>query len=63
MFRTTFASLYKGDEADRTSIMGHTSTAFTLEKYRNPIVVRRQQSIEELDRRLKVVRIDQKLQA
>jgi len=26
-------------------------------------VVRRQQSIEELDRRLKVVRIDQKLQA
>jgi integrase len=63
MCRTTFASLFEGDEADRTSIMGHSSTAFTLAKYRKPIQDRRQKSIEELDERLKVVRIDKKLQA
>jgi integrase len=63
MCRTTFASLYLGDEADRSSIMGHTSTAFTLERYRKPIMERRHNSIEELDRRLKVVRIDKKRQA
>ena len=57
MCRTTFASLFDGDEADRSSIMGHTSTAFTLERYRKPIMERRQRSVEELDRRLKVVPI------
>jgi integrase len=55
--RTTFASLFQGDEADRTSIMGHTDTKFTLERYRKPIMERRQRSVEELDRRLKVVPI------
>ena len=55
--RTTFATLFDGDEADRSSIMGHTSTAFTLKRYRKPIMERRQQSVEELDRRLKVVSI------
>jgi integrase len=59
MCRTTFASLFEGDEADRSSIMGHTSTAFTLEHYRKPIMERRQKSVEELDKRLrrKVVEI------
>jgi len=57
MCSTTFASLFQGDEADRTSIMGHSSTAFTLELYRKPIMERRQRSVEELDRRLKVVSI------
>jgi integrase len=60
MCRTTFATLFEGDEADRTSIMGHTSTEFTLERYRKPLQERRQKSIEELDKRLKVVRIDKK---
>jgi integrase len=53
--RTTFASLFQGDEADRTSIMGHFSTAFTLERYRKPIMERRQVSVEELDKRLRKV--------
>jgi integrase len=63
MCRTTFASLFEGDEADRTSIMGHTSTAFTLKIYRKPIMDRRQKSVEDMDRRLRVVRIDKKRQA
>jgi integrase len=59
MCRTTFASLFQGDEADRTSIMGHHSSQFTLTRYRKPIMERRQKSIEELDQRLtKVVSID-----
>ena len=59
MCRTTFASLFQGDEADRTSIMGHHSTQFTLTRYRKPIMERRQKSIEELDQRIKkVVSID-----
>lgn len=62
MCRTTFGTLFDGDEADRSSIMGHTSTKFTLERYRKPIMERRQRSVEELDRRLKVVSI-QKRQA
>jgi integrase len=57
MCRTTFATLFEGDEADRSSIMGHTSTKFTLERYRKPIMERRQRSVEEIDRRLKVVSI------
>jgi len=60
MCRTTFASLFEGDAADRTSIMGHFDEKFTLAVYRKPIQERRQKSIEELDRRLKVVRIDKK---
>jgi integrase len=60
MCRTTFASLFQGDDADRTSIMGHFDEKFTLATYRKPIQERRQKSIEELDRRLKVVRIDNK---
>jgi hypothetical protein len=63
MCRTTFATLFEGDEADRTSIMGHTSTEFTLEKYRKPLQERRQKSIEELDKRLNMVRIDKKRSA
>src|ERR1019366_6639185 len=63
MCRTTFASLYDGDEADRTSIMGHFDAEFTLETYRKPLMERRQKSIEALDHRLKVVRIDQKRSA
>lgn len=55
MCRTTFATLFEGDEADRSSIMGHHSTKFTLEKYRKPIQDRRQRSVEELDQRLKKV--------
>ena len=59
MCRTTFATLFEGDEADRTSIMGHHSTQFTLTRYRKPIMERRQKSIEELDQRIKkVVSID-----
>ncbi len=61
MCRTTFATHWDGDEADRTSIMGHTSTAFTLERYRKPIMERRQRSVEELDRRLKVVPMKKKV--
>src|SRR5450759_3288998 len=61
--RTTFTTLFDGDEADRSSIMGHTSTAFTLKRYRKPIMERRQRSVEELDQRLKVVRINQKRHA
>ena len=57
MCRTTFATLFEGDEADRSSIMGHSSSALTLAIYRKPIMERRQQSVEELDRRLKVVPI------
>lgn len=53
--RTTFASMFEGDEADRTSIMGHTSPAFTLTRYRKPIQERRQKSVEELDARLRKV--------
>jgi hypothetical protein len=63
MCRTTFASLFQGDEADRTSIMGHVSPAFTLKVYRKPIMERRQNSVEDMDRRLRVVRIDKKRQA
>ena len=62
MCRTTFASLYDGDEADRTSIMGHYSTKFTLERYRKPVQVRRQQAVENLDRRFqKVVEMPKKV--
>jgi len=57
MCRTTFATLFEGDEADRTSIMGHFDTKFTLEKYRKPLEERRKQSVEELDRRPNVVPI------
>jgi hypothetical protein len=53
--RTTFATLFEGDEADRTSIMGHASTKFTLERYRKPIMERRQRSVEDLDQRLRKV--------
>jgi integrase len=61
--RTTFATLFEGDEADPSGIMGHTSTAFTLARYRKPLQERRQRSIEELDKRLKVVGIDKKRSA
>lgn len=54
--RTTFASLFDGDAADRTSIMGHTSEKFTLERYRKPIQERAQQSVEKMDLRLTVVK-------
>jgi integrase len=63
MCRTTFASLFEGDEADRTSIMGHHSTRFTLEHYRKPILERRQRSVEDLDRRLKVVKMPRRKRA
>lgn len=62
MCRTIFATLFDSDEADRSSIMGHTNIKFTLERYRKPTMERRQRSVEELDRRLKVVLI-QKRQA
>jgi integrase len=55
MCRTTFASLFDGDEADRTSIMGHHSARFTLERYRKPVQDRRQQSVENLDKRFQKV--------
>ncbi len=58
--RTTFASLFEGDEADRTSIMGHHSTKFTLETYRKPIMERRQASVEKLDERLRKVTVIKK---
>ena len=61
MCRTTFASLFEGDEADRSSIMGHTNTKFTLEVYRKPPQERRQRSVEDLDRRLKVVEMPKKV--
>jgi integrase len=62
MCRTTFASLFEGDEADRTSIMGHHSTKFTLERYRKPVQDRRQQAVENLDKRFqKVVEITKKV--
>jgi hypothetical protein len=60
MCRSTFATLFQGDEADRSSIMGHTDTKFTLERYRKPLMERRQKSVEELDRRLKVVSINKR---
>jgi integrase len=63
MCRTTFASLFEGDAADRTSIMGHYDEKFTLAVYRKPVFERRQKSIEALDQRLKVVRIDGKRSA
>jgi hypothetical protein len=43
--------------------MGHYDEKFTLAVYRKPIMERRQRSIEELDKRLKVVRIDKKRSA
>jgi hypothetical protein len=43
--------------------MGHTSTAFTFARYRKPLQERRQRSIEELDKRLKVAGIDKKRSA
>lgn len=55
MCRTTFASLFQGDEADRSSIMGHFETSFTLDVYRKPIMERRQKSVEEMDKRLRKV--------
>lgn len=55
MCRTTFATLFEGDEADRTSIMGHTDTEFTRERYRKALEERRKESVEQLDKRLKVV--------
>ena len=59
--RTTFASLYEGDEADRKSIMGHHSARFTLERYRKPVEDRRKKSVEDLDKRFrKVVEITKK---
>ena len=62
MCRTTFATLFEGDEADRTSIMGHHSTQFTLERYRKPIMERRQRAVEALDKRLlKVVEITKRV--
>ena len=60
MCRTTFATLYEGEEVDRTSIMGHFSTEFTRERYQRPVIDRRQLAVEALDKRLKVVRIDRK---
>lgn len=53
--RTTFASLFDGDAADRTSIMGHHSEAFTLTQYRKPIQERRQRAVEAMDERLRNV--------
>jgi integrase len=53
--RTTFASLFEGDEADRTGIMGHHSPAFTLAVYRKPIEERQRGAVEALDRRLKLI--------
>jgi integrase len=62
MCRTTFATLYVGDEADRTSIMGHYSPKFTLKRYRKPVQVRRQNSVDELDSRFqKVVEMPKKV--
>src|SRR4051794_23939942 len=62
MCRTTVATLFEGDEADRTSIMGHFSTKFPQERYRKPIQERRNRAVEDLDRRLrmKVVEISKK---
>ena len=61
--RATFATLFDGDAADRTSIMGHFDEKFTLEHYRKPLQERRQKAVEALDQRLKVVRIDKKRSA
>jgi integrase len=56
----TFATLFEGDEADRTSIMGHHDTRFTLERYRKPLEERRKKAVEKLDRKLKVVPINKR---
>jgi hypothetical protein len=42
--------------------MGHHSTQFTLERYRKPIMERRQRAVEALDKRLlKVVEITKRV--
>jgi integrase len=55
MCRTTFGSLFEGDEGDRTSIMGHHSTKFTLEHYRKGVAERQKSSVEALDKRLRKI--------
>ncbi len=60
MCRTTFATLFDGEDADRTSIMGHFDEKFTNEAYRKPLADRRQKAVEKLDKRLNLVRIDRK---
>jgi integrase len=57
MCRTTFATLFEGDIADAQASMGHHAAEFTLRHYRKTVTVRHQQSVEELDRKLKVVPI------
>ena len=42
------------------NVLSYHDEKFTLEVYRKPIQERRQKSIEALDKRLKVVRIDKK---
>jgi integrase len=53
MCRTTFGSLFEGDEGDRTSIMGHHSPDFTLKVYRKGVSDRSKSSVEDLDRRIR----------
>jgi len=60
MCRTTFATLFQGDAADRTAILGHHSEEFTLEVYRRAVVNRQRGSVEDMEKRIKVVRIDRK---
>ena len=55
MCRTTFTTLFDGDIRDAHAQLGHHSSAFTLQVYRKPVATRQQASIEDLDRRLKVV--------
>jgi integrase len=60
MCRTTFATLFEGDIRDAQEILGHHSSAFTLQVYRKPISARQQAFVEALDRRLRVVTINGK---
>jgi hypothetical protein len=55
MCRTTFATLFEGDIADVQASLGHHAAEFTLRHYRRSVTARHQPTVEELDRKLKVV--------
>ena len=61
--RTTFATLFEGDEADPSGIIGPHVNRVYPRALSQALQERRQRSIEELDKRLKVVGIDKKRSA
>jgi|ERR1019366_810742 integrase len=52
MCRTTFTTLFNGDIKDAQEILGHHSTQFTLDTYREVGSTRAAAGVEEMDKRL-----------